>query len=831
MVPWKLIALVSLAMTALSGLAVPSHSIAGGAAPSLDPTPSIRRGEEASAWLRSHGLYDRVQATGLARRYEVRSSSIRTAVTGAALEAANPSQGFRAGFGAAGVEVRPSDVAAHDWLWSMQFTAIARGDRRTAVGPATVTGSGDRVEYRHAAGLTEWYVNRPGGIEHGFTIEAAPHEGASGALELVLAVTGDLAPRLSPAGDLIQFVSADGRAVLGYRDLHAWDASGRALPSRMGVASGDVRLVVDDRGAQYPITVDPIVYSVSLLVPTGGGVDDEFGWSVAISGTTAVVGAPSRGTEIFPGAAFVFVLSGGTWQQQAELRPSDGQNLDGFGAAVAISGNTIVVGAPGANVVVPNDGPEDDEEVVDAGAAYVFVRSGASWPERAKLTANPPAADDAFGYAVSINGDTIVVGAPNHDPGETPLAGAVYVFKGSGSTWTQQAKLLGASMANRQAGDAFGFSVALTNGPGTNKTLVAGAPFFHGGTPGPPVGRASVFVGSGAAWSREANLVPSDGLAGDAFGFGVGISGDTVVIGAPGHVVGGKDNAGQAYVFARSGAVWSEQAKLAASDGLSGDQFGGAVDVDGSTIVVGAPVYRCPTAEECQAEGRVYVFMKDDQGWKERAKLKATQAAPLQYFGFSVAISGDTIVASAPFHGPLGPGEGASAGPAYVFTPSPLVTKVWIGLKNSDAIGLRLDLRVEVSQDGVRTFEGVAEDVTSGSSGINNAKLHTISLGETTGSPPAQGGCAGTEGLCLRVAVRVSCSGVGHDNGIPRLWYNNKAADSRLEVGERLYLRRVLNQLRLRDDLGLLRLSIDRPVNDDTHCPNRPFAEFGAWKD
>ena len=280
---------------------------------------------------------------------------------------------------------------------------------------------------------------------------------------------------------------------------------------------------------------------------------------MAISGSTAVVGAP-QGPGTGAGVAYVFVRSGTAWSRQAVLTALHGAPSDGFGASVAISGATAVIGAPGFST----------------GAAYVFVRSGTAWSQRAELTASDGAGTDYFGSAVAISGSTAVVGAPGKNTG----AGAAYVFVGSGTAWSQQKELTAADAFT------FGSSVAIYG-----STAVIGAPIYN------TYAAAYVFVRSGTAWSQQAKLTASDAAAGDDFGIWVALSGSTAVVGANANFSGG---AGAAYVLCRSGTAWSQQAELTASDAALQDQFGISVAIYGSTAVVGAQ-YNSKT-------GAAYVF-------------------------------------------------------------------------------------------------------------------------------------------------------------------------------------------------------------------------------
>jgi nucleoside-specific outer membrane channel protein Tsx len=350
------------------------------------------------------------------------------------------------------------------------------------------------------------------------------------------------------------------------------------------------------------------------LTASDGASGDDFGSSVAISGSTAVVGADTPNAT---GAAYVFVRSGTTWSQQAELTASDGASGDQFGHSVAISGSTAVVGEP-----YKNNG---------TGAAYVFVRSGTTWSQQAELTASDGTTDDFLGWSVAISGSTVVVGESTC----CSATGAAYVFVRSGTTWSQQAEL---TASDGTFDDGFGHRVAISG-----DTVLVGALGKNSAT-----GAAYVFVRSGTTWSQQAELTASDGASGDQFGSSVAISGSTAVVGAPIK----KNTIGAAYVFVASGTTWSQQAELTASDGFGELFFGNSVAISGSTVVVGAP--------SSNGTGAAYVFVPSGTTWSQQAELTASDGVSGDFFGDSVAISGRTAVVGAPF-------KNSVTGAAYVF--------------------------------------------------------------------------------------------------------------------------------------------------------------------
>ncbi len=281
---------------------------------------------------------------------------------------------------------------------------------------------------------------------------------------------------------------------------------------------------------------------------------DSFGNSVAISGSTIVVGAQGHNGAI--GAAYVFTGSGKTWTQRAELTVPGSSTYGQFGWSVAISGTTIVVGAPNVE-----------------GAAFVFSEKTLNhWTLSKMLTASDEVTGDGFGYQVAAEGSQLFVSSPYHGGG----AGAVYVLTGGGSNWTQHQELRGKDTVS---GDNFGIGELSVSG----SELLVGVPLRAAGA-----GAAYVFDEAAGKWSQAAELKAKDGAAGDHFGFGGAIAGSTIVVGAGRHAM-----KGSAYVFTGSKSKWTQQAEFTPKDAKAGDVFGRwvALEVNGSaaTAEVGAP--------------------------------------------------------------------------------------------------------------------------------------------------------------------------------------------------------------------------------------------------
>ena len=345
------------------------------------------------------------------------------------------------------------------------------------------------------------------------------------------------------------------------------------------------------------------------IIPSDGAEGDYFGSLLSISGDYAVVGTFSANS------AYVFHRTGTSWVEEAILIPPDGAAGYQYGRSVSISGDYVVVGSPG-----------DNDNGSQSGSAYVFKRSGTSWAQEAKLLASDGAASDVFGWSVAISGDYAVVGAIGASSG----LGSAYVFLRSGTSWSQQAKLTASDGANS---DRFGESVAISG-----DYAVVGAQ----GESGSGSGSAYVFKLSGTSWTQEAKLLPSDGATGDIFGFRVSISGDYAVVGAHGHDDNGSQS-GSAYVFKRTGTSWAEEVKLLPSDGAAGDRFGWSVSIFGDYAAVGA--YR--NDDDGDNSGSAYLFKRTGTSWAQALKLLASDGAADNFYGIYVSISGDYVLVGA----------------------------------------------------------------------------------------------------------------------------------------------------------------------------------------
>ncbi len=597
-------------------------------------------------------------------------------------------QAGRANFDQRGVSV--SSGAGDGWSWGLELASYGIGQRQQPItGEAMVTTTGGRLGYHWDDRIEEWYQSDRRGLEHGFTLHERP-EGTSDHLSLTLNVRGTLTGRVEPDGRTASFSPAGNLSpVVSYSGLKVWDATGKELPALFEMnGSCQLRIVVDDQEARYPVTVDPWIEEAYLKAT----IVDSFDYfsKVAIDGDRVVVGAtgeasngsgPTDNSAAASGAAYVFVRNGTTWTQEAYLKASYPEFSDLFGVTVAIDGDTVAVGATSED----GDGSSpSNNSASGAGAVYVFVRSGGTWTQQAYLKSTNIEANDNFGNGLDLDGDTLIVGAMGEDgDGSSPAnngtnnSGAAYIFTRSGSTWTQQAYLKAATIDNF---DSFGNSVSISG-----DTAVVGVASDDGlANSLAEAGTVYVFTRSGSTWTQQARLYASNAEANDNFGKSVDIDGDLMVVGANGEDSNGSgpsDNSaissGAAYVFARSGGTWTEEAYLKGPAPDANDGFGAQVSISGETIVVGALSEdsdgSAPTNNGLSGSGAAFVFSRSSGSWTQTGYLKASNRNADDYFGGSVGISGSSVVVGATGEqgdGTNGPSDNSKnfAGAVYVFT-------------------------------------------------------------------------------------------------------------------------------------------------------------------
>jgi len=358
------------------------------------------------------------------------------------------------------------------------------------------------------------------------------------------------------------------------------------------------------------------------LIPEDGEEYDLFGISVSISGNRALIGSyRDDDNGLSSGSAYIFEFDGAKWNQVSKLKPNDGAEGDVFGYSVSIDGNRALIGAY-----------LDDDFGLASGSAYVFDYDGNDWNQSAKLVSNDLGIDDWFGSAVSISGDWALVGAENDDDkGED--AGAAYLFKFDGNSWSQYAKLTGEDSSQA---DKFSNSLSLFG----NRALIGsknsdGSSFVSGAV--------YVFDFNGINWSQSSKLTPNDGSLGDLFGFSVSLSHDRALVGAHRHDYSFANSGGAAYVFDFDGLNWNESAKLFTDDANNGDRFGYSVSLNDNKALIGAP-YEDDVGGD---SGSAYLYEFDGNHWNQTTKLNLGGGAPDDRFGYSVGLSENNALISA----------------------------------------------------------------------------------------------------------------------------------------------------------------------------------------
>ncbi|MGE0127865.1 MAG: putative Ig domain-containing protein [Blastocatellales bacterium] len=719
-----------------------------------EATPQTLRGAAALERLKQEGQYESLQAAMDQARFSV-SIADATPLGRAAWRAPNAVAGYDAYVTEEGVSlvVGQDAILSHKEtaMVSLHLRSIGYGEALQSVGPGEVSADKQTINIMRGGGLREWFVNGEDGLEHGFTLAeplGARQQGAP--LRLALQVGAGWRAVTSDDGKLVTLRGPNDEAV-EYGKLVVRDKLGRNIAARLTVADEQVVIEVEDHDAAYPLTIDPLFTLQQRLLATDGTAGDYLGHAVALSGNTALVGAPFD--NLSRGAAYVFVRNGGKWTQQARLTAQDGASFDHFGYAVALDGDYALIGTvygPGganpdqgaAYVFVRGGTTWSQQARLNAGdgggpshfgaavaldgqtaligahqsqirpsasrtgAAYVFTRNGAAWTQQARLSASDSAADDQFGFSVALDGDTALVGAPADNVGANANQGSAYLFTRSGASWTQRQRLDG-SRVGPAANDQFGIAVALSGEKAligahlygsddhgevfdfrrdatgwTHGSLLSAPNPTAGGhfgvsvaldadtavvgaalgpfAPGADQRSAYVFVQRGD-YELVRRFGPELGSANDGFGYAVALDGDTVLVGAYRGDATANDQ-GAAYVFTLRDSRSVEQQKLTANDGGAGDNFGNVAALDADTLVVGADGDDIGVNAD---QGSVYVFTRSGAVWTLQQKITAADGAAGDLFGWSVALRGDTLVVGASYDDI---GGKADQGSAYIFT-------------------------------------------------------------------------------------------------------------------------------------------------------------------
>ena len=645
----------------------------------------------------------RAQAQAEIRGLEYRPKAVPAGESDGALHtvrAPNRAHNFRLSFTPEGVRVTPRTRTGPDWSWGLQLTGIGRAGDLCRPEAARLRVDGDRVELVRGR-LTEWYINDERGLEQGFTLEE-PWPGADDELVVRMAVTGSLRPKMEAGHRAIGFAPPDGATVLRFGQLLAWDASGRELPVRFGLADNGLEIAVATTGARYPIVIDPLATSVTWTA-TGDREGASFGTSVAGAGDVngdgyadVIVGAPSYTSDPVnqsgEGAVFVFYGSPSGLSATPDWMVESNQADAAFGTSVSTAGDVngdgfddVIVGAPGFS------NGQDNE-----GAAFVYYGSATGLsPSQNKVVMSNQSASN-FGWSVATAGDVdddgyseVIVGAPDYDNGQEN-EGAVFVYRGSAAgldttlKWTAELD---------QANAVFGTSVSSAgdvNGDGYADVII-GAPGYTNGQE--KEGAALVYHGSAGGlttvnWTVESNQKDA------SLGWSVASAGDInadryddVIVGAPWYS-NGQPNEGAAFVYHGSVSGLSTEPPLPSGPAPKPDwrnesdqtfsYFGISVasaddvDADGfDEVLVGADFYDSGQEDG----GAAFLYHGSASGLQTMSGWTGDSDQEDSYFGSAVAGAGDVdkdgfadVVIGAPWYDA---GEKNESGAVFLYRGGP----------------------------------------------------------------------------------------------------------------------------------------------------------------
>jgi hypothetical protein len=582
---------------------------------------------------------------------------------------------------------------------ALSFAGVGRAGQRSLPALQRQETHGAQVDYERE-GLKEWYLNGPLGLEQGFLLARAPE--GSGPVDVATAIAGDLSPVLSEEGSSVELRNTSGTGVLRISDLFVSDANGKALESSFVVQGNEVVLRFDDRGATYPVNVDPYISRLwGRAQASTPQTYAAFGTSVAVSSSLAVIGAPGDGhsgssNTDGPGAVYVFKRTNSSWAQVAKLAVANLPAGSKFGASVAIGSTTcdIVVGAPaytsGGSAI---------------GAAYVYASNAncSAWTLQAQLRASDGLNGDQFGYSVSEGNDTILVGAPFVDGSNSPNMGAAYLYSRSGTTWSQTKRVVGRVFG----GDHFGTSVSINS-----MKAYVGNPGYDGKASN--CGRVYVYQRESNLnnnWSLSRTLDPPSATSSGRFGEVVNGDEIGVLIGEPGADDLGTDS-GAVHVFAYSNGNWPAVAKLMPSTAGEGTQYANVVR-GGRSLAIG------PMAATAGSLP-IAVFTNDQaSAWTQTASVAVPSNASGTKFGAAIAFSRDALLVGAPADGQSASPNG---GAAYFFG---------VGSANgTDCTGIYQDCASGFCVDGVccDTVCGIGHNTAD----LSDCQACSVAAGGTT---------------------------------------------------------------------------------------------------
>lgn len=497
--------------------------------------------------------------------------------------------------------------------------------------------NGTQLHYKHDRDLTEWYHHKPKGLEHGFTIGRAP--AGQGHLTMAMHIGGGTLRRISPTALAVDTPSG---ATMRYDGLKVWDANHQPLPSHMVVATKNTaHLVVDDRQATYPITIDP-TWSMEQKLPRPNFVEnDRFGISFDINGNQAIIGAPGVTgpmSQTNAGAAYIYERSNqGRWELKTTLIAQlqngppflEPETNEAFGTSVSIEGNYAVIGAPGR--AYPDAGCNQN-----CGVAYLFKRlDDTTWYIADIIEQGEGlSAEGRFGQTVKLRNQRIVLGAPGQSQA------FAYIVNTSFDTADKISTDLSEANSNLGTSIAMDSDSLLIGAPRTNKVL-----YYK-------------WNSAQAVWQFQNRLSPP--AASNGFGHALAVNGTTLVVGANQDSVQG-NQAGAAFTFERSGTLWQYKQTLTAPTPTAGEQFGSAVALTTDLLLIGAP-----WGNQAPQKGSAYMFSKTNEMWSYEDTIQSSTSNATDGFGTQVALLNQQALVTAPKHASTNP---TSTGDWFEYTP------------------------------------------------------------------------------------------------------------------------------------------------------------------
>jgi hypothetical protein len=617
-----------------------------------------------------------------------------------AVRSANPENKMEFTISPDQLSLRPAD-SAKNWHVDVSLAAVGRGPDPLPVSGGVLTRSQNRAEIvRNDGALVEWFVHRTNGLEQGFTLVDRP-AGVATPLTVALSVSGGLSAQTPAEGeDSIRFVDADGQTRMRYSKLLAWDAQGRTLPSQMHGHGDRITISVDDSNAAYPVTIDPVYLTeeAHLLNDFANGHSgDHFAQAVIVVANTAIIGSFADRNDLGSGngygSVYVYKRIAGVWSLDQKIRPND-VLLPAELTTNLYFGRSVALCRFSSNrLAVGCPG-------IDAGTVFLFSRVDENSPFifEARIGQTNPTNGDSFGHSVALCGPTLVIGAPGDEPSGNTDVGSVYFFQNIGGVWTETSEFYGTT-----SNDHFGGNNA-NDVTGTGLMVAVQGNWAIGAAPlgtigGVPKGYVRVFTRPGAVGTPWIEILPpiqaTDGLSGDEFGTAVALDGTSILIGAPDATVGGIKT-GAAYYFTYNGTNYTQVSKFTATDAATGDRFGHSVGLSGRFSFVGAPDHDLLGTNS----GAAYLFFRTSSGWQQNRKFTGSDTSTQDHFGASGFMNAGTLIFGAPQDNVLG--TGPDAGSAYIFG-----ADYDIGILTDNEFGAFFDYTI--NQQGRMTFHAVTK--------------------------------------------------------------------------------------------------------------------------